>query len=375
MTNELLLSNCVIFEVESPAMSTRLGFLIIFATVSAVPLWAAPPVATSRCFEDLAQQICVPGIASTAVFSPPSKPFYFPAFEAAKFNKGAGFGGPNCFNSALIASGGLLETELRYVGSSEFELILQNNYRLVSEQERKPGDIVVFDAEGGRSHAAVLFGQNLIFQKKGFLRHYLYRIVPLDETMTDEPGEWVPGPFDQIPGSGETYLNSAPRAYYRIKDGVKSVGKFTELELQQLEVVAFLKRSVLMTASGWKVGRELGLVTEELIPRLVTEFSQLARHPSYEARLAFETLRSLGDQVFQSIEESHFSSNKMSENRRAQITAEICYAENGYLRELLPKLMKLSGKDSSPASVEAVVSKLRTMDRSACRMDLMAMLR
>ncbi|MGK5086772.1 hypothetical protein WDW86_04385 [Bdellovibrionota bacterium FG-2] len=363
-------SVCVIFVVEGLAMLRALSFILTAFLVLAAPLWAAAP---PRCFEDQGEQICVPSIESGAgLSSAPSAKFFYPAFIESKLNKGAGFSGPNCYHAALVATGALPESERRYIGSAEFELILQNSFRPVSEVERQPGDLVVFDAKASRSHAAVLFGRDLIFQKKGYLRHYLYRIVPLNETMSDEAGEWMPGPFDQGGGNHELYLNSAPRMFYRKKGGIGASGQ-VGAELPQLELVSFIKRAVLESAPAWKVGRELGLVTEELIPALVTEVSALSQSVSFEARLAYETLRSLGDQVFQSIEESHFSS-RLSENRRARINSEICFQENAYLRELVIKLLRLlrlSGREPSSASVEAVLVKLRAANRSECRINLL----
>ena len=69
---------------------------------------------------------------------------FLPSFAAKNFNLGAGFSGPNCYNTALVTTGGLPAGEVRYISSSEFEAILRLRYKRLAGPE--PGCHVTAEA-------------------------------------------------------------------------------------------------------------------------------------------------------------------------------------------------------------------------------------
>lgn len=289
---------------------------------------------------------------------------FLPSFAAKNFNLGAGFSGPNCYNTALVTTGGLPAGEVRYISSSEFEAILRLRYKRLAGPE--PGALVVFEPRSSREHAAVYLFDNLIFQKKGYNKGYDYRIVPLDESFASEPFEWKPNPFDgPAPVSGQL----ASWEFYRLVPGTPCQGSPEAEDALFVSTVEYLAAAVLKSAPQWEVGRELGMVTEHVLEEMLDRFKGYKNSRIAVVGLAYAKLRSLKDQVFQSIVETHFSSRYAS-SRVEKITADICVHYNGYFTGLLERVLRLVGRDASLQSVRALAEKVKAQPADKCSFKL-----
>ncbi len=290
----------------------------------------------------------------------------FGPFIESQFNHAAYFRGPNCYNTALIASGILPADQVIYVSPEEFEFYLKIYFEQVNNSDLLPGDLIVYDASASRGHVAFYLGAGLVFHKKGFLKNYLYRITGMYETSLVEEFEWRPSEYDTLAAPDFNWDNKSI-AVYRKKEFVENNSiNLDDKEMKALDLVSYISFHVLKNAPYWKVAKEMGIVTENLLTSLESEFSFLSKAPSEISRLAYFHLKSLSAQVFQSIEESHFSS---PHTRVSDVNEEYCYIENEYFSELVEKLLVIFD-ETGKSTKKLVLKELKKYDRQKCKINL-----
>ncbi len=291
---------------------------------------------------------------------------FFPEFVGTSFNSYANFSGPNCYNTALLSSGILPSKEVRYVSLREFEQFLETFY--IEHKEVKARDIVLFDAKSTRSHAAFYLYDGLIFHKKGYTKKYNYRIVPLQNVDKVEEGEWVPGPMDDIRYPLDEKLNEKPMAFFALKKELPNIKKdLSKDETNFIHAISYITDQLLQNAANWKVGKEMGVISEDVLSDLGQYFYTYSRSEKALLKLFYARIESLRDQINLSIRESHFSSRFAREDK---IYPEICFKDNKYLRGLIAKLMTLFDKTKSQENFEQVMKDLQATDTKACRFSL-----
>ncbi len=295
---------------------------------------------------------------------------YLPNFVVEKFNTRASFSGPNCYNTALIGSGFFDEDEIRYVSRDELKNYLKTFYRKVSSPQM--GDIVIYDDRGSQGHAALYLFDNLIFQKKGFLNSYLYRVGKISSVSEVEPGEWTPSPFDGMGPPMDMGIENKKMGFYRLRNDVYlNYDNLSANENQILDLIDFIGEQLLNFAGKWKVGYEMGLISEHLIPDLKKLLNTYGDRSDPVIQIYKGMLTSFQDQIYQSIHETHFSSRYADERR---INPQICYKNNSYLQKIIRSLLKFSGKSANAAAVNSVFSKLDSEDKVRCRISLVKMI-
>ena len=246
----------------------------------------------------------------------------FPSFISSRFNTLVNFSGPNCYNTSLLASGGLPADDIRYISLEEFDQILSLRYEEVSADEAKFGDIVVYDAKMSREHVALYLGQGMIFHKKGVMKGYGYRITGIDTAYDYEPGEWSESPVKMFLLPADTEVIKAPRAFYRLKSGDAPdilghpVARFIEQ----------VRTDLLESAPNWRVHKDFGIISEGTLSQ-AKKFVE--SHPIGDLnlqRLSVARVTSLRDQIYLSIDETLFRTPR-GMTRRDEIMSEFCYKE------------------------------------------------
>ncbi len=289
----------------------------------------------------------------------------FPSFIAETFNTQTNFSGPNCYNTALLASGGLERSEVRYVSLAEFDQILAMQYTSIDEKEARFGDVLVYDAKFSREHAALYLGDGLIFQKKAIQKGYGYRIAKIDAAYDPEPGEWEPSPFKLLLTPPDTAAIMAPRAFYR-RNSVPTalpVGPITS-------IINRFNAGVLKSAPYWSIHKDLGMIIESISSTLRREFRNLKDSKISTDRLAIARLESLSDQIFLSIDETLYST-PFGATRNVSLKEQFCYDESSqFLAGLAADVTALYRPEAAITSAEwqAVLAKMKTYDRSKCDM-------
>lgn len=283
----------------------------------------------------------------------------FEGFIQQMFNRPGYFHGPNCYNTALISSGIMSKKSVRYVSPEEFEAILKANFVRVSSPEYR--DIVVFDANGSRGHAAFYLGDNLIFHKKSHGIKYHYRITTIEKAGVVEENEWIPGPFDDLSDQMKwPELGSLPRAHYRIQSKT-----LPTLDKRLDRIVSRIEAKLVVDLKTWAIGKKWGMVGEYLLQDLV-KYAESLNTDNYTRGI----LISLNDQIFTMIEEVYFKSSRRSPE---SVMKEICLpAEKEQLFGLIKELGKLLMKNDE--SIQGVLEQLEAQDRSTCRLRPMALL-
>ena len=274
----------------------------------------------------------------------------FTGFIEQMFNQPGGVHGPNCYNTALIASGLMSVNQKRYVSPEEFEEVLRNNFTQVSNAHYK--DLIVFDAKSSRGHAAFYLGDNLVFHKKSYATHYFYRIVETEKVGMVEENEWRPGPVDDSSLQMDwPRLGSLPREYYRLvsKRNVPRNPKLAPL-LTKLE-------NLLQTdLNSWAISRKWGMTGEYLLEDIL-QFAKSEKMDKYTIGL----LLSLKDQVYIMLEEVNFKRSRSV----SRVLEEICIPEQKeQLFDLIRDFGRVLNKDSR--RVEEVISQLKNQDVSRC---------
>ena len=296
----------------------------------------------------------------------------FPPFIAETFNTQPNFSGPNCYNTALLASGGIDRTEVRYVSLAEFDQILAMQYTSIDESEARFGDVLVYDANFSREHAALYLGDGLIFQKKAIQKGYGYRIAKIDAAYDPEPGEWEPSPFSLLLTPPNTEAIMAPRAFYRRNSMPTALpdGPITR-------IINRFNASVLKSAPNWSIHKDLGMIAESIGPILRREFRDLKDSKISTDRLAIARLESLSDQIFLSIDETLYST-PFGATRNISLKEEFCYDESStFLAGLASDVTALYRPEAAITSAEwqAVLAKMKTYDRSKCDMPFLAIVK
>lgn len=281
-------------------------------------------------------------------------------------NKNANFSGPNCYQAALLSAGALNPEDVRYISPEEFEAILSLHFKKV--ESPAPGDVVVYEANFGRGHAAFLLADGMVFHKKSFNKNYRYRILPLEEVGVIEADEWVPSPWEDFSPWTEINIGKTPKAYYRA-DASKLAPTPTAEEVSLKNLSAHLQAQILIDGPNWRVGKNMGLGMEVFLNTALSHVKQTTQN-----KLIVGRLTSLKDQVFMSIEETHFSNRNLSERRANEIKEEICFPDNEFLDQTIRLTANLFQKD--PEQVLSLSKeKLKTIDRKKCNFDLFSFIK
>lgn len=294
------------------------------------------------------KKIFIPKLSSREVLSAHPR---LTGFIQTKFNRPGDFHGPNCYNTALITSGLYSQDRLRYVSPEEFEAVLKSNFNKVSSAQYQ--DLVVFDANHSRGHAAFYLGDELIFHKKSHATHYFYRITHLSQAGVVEENEWFPGPVDD---SSEQMnwpeLGRLPLSYYRLKS--KTSPKF---DPRLAALVTKIESLLLNDLRVWAIGKHWGLSGEYLLEALLKHARDLQTDSYTEG-----VIISLKDQLYTMIEEVYFKRARSS----SRVTEQLCLPERtdqlfGLMREM-GKVLKLDS-----LKVEEMLVNLQRQDLSKCR--------
>ena len=295
------------------------------------------------------QQVLIPKLDSKVPLSSHPR---FQGFISNMFNRAGDFHGPNCYNTAFIASGIFSQDKNRYVSPEEFEAILKTNFDKVDHPEYK--DILVMDAKSSRGHASFYLGDNLIFHKKSFGTQYHYRITDLTEAGVVEENEWTPGPMDDSsaqmnwPELGKLALEA-----YRLK-----FLKLPPLDPKYENLIISIESALLSDLKSWSIGRKWGITGEYLLEDLLVYLRKAKTDKLTEGLVI-----SLKDQIYIFLEEVYFKSTRSSSN----ILEELCVPEHKeQLFSLIKDLGKVFGK--SDDKIAAVLKKIEDQDKSLCRL-------
>jgi hypothetical protein len=287
---------------------------------------------------------------------------FLPPLASRMFNKSAGFSGPNCYHTALVASGLLNGSRPRHVAKQEFDTYLSAYFDKVPQPQA--GDIIVYDASRSRDHVAFYLFDDLIYHKKGYKRGYRYRVTEMHRAFEAEAFEWHPQ--DEFPNTDNAELQAKDRAYYRRRP-TSATPAPTSAEQAMITIIDFFTNTTAEYAPNSKVGDVMGTISEPLIQDLNSLFEPLKSSPSLEARLAYGRLVSTKDQFFESIDETLYASPFAEPSR---INLHFCYQENTYLTEMVAKISGyLLGRTPTNTEVTSIIeTKVKTLKRETCRL-------
>lgn len=298
------------------------------------PASARPAIVQPKSKAELELAAANPGAAIVSISA------FLPANAAALFNREPNFGGPNCFNAALIAAGFMEPGKLRHVGNPEAEQMLSMYFKQVSPSALNPGDVLVLN---GGDHGAYYLGGGLIFHKKSYLKQHIYRIARLEKAYYPEPNEWKPGPFD-----GGSPFNSAEEIKkteaWRPTGAQYGYGQASADETRKVDTILFLTGHIEKEAPNWRLAKNLGYFTERLLENLVSDWSAMAKSPNPVLKAYYYRLASFRDQANQSIETELLSSPHAQSNAY-NILKGVWLPRNDYSRELVGRLLEIYGKD------------------------------
>jgi hypothetical protein len=294
------------------------------------------------------KEIFVPKLESTQALTSHPR---FTGFIQQMFNRPGDFHGPNCYNTALIASGYFSVKNKRYVSPEEFEGILKADFNQVSAPEYK--DLIVFDAKSSRGHAAFYLGDNLIFHKKSFGTQYHYRIVEVDNAGVVEENEWVPGIMeDSTAQMNWPELGNLPKNYFRRNSGS------VQLDHRLAPLIKKMEEAMLVDLKTWAIGRKWGMTGEYFLEDLM-KYAKTLKTDKYTEGV----LISLKDQIYIMLEEVYFKNARSAE----KVLEEICIPEQ---KEALFGFIKEFGKllSTDAHKIESVLKALDEQDKSRCRL-------
>jgi hypothetical protein len=273
-----------------------------------------------------------------------------------------GFDGPDCFNTALLATGVLPFEDVRYVDSEEFEFLLSRYFDPVKGKPQI-GDLVLYGASDSRDHAAVYIGDGRVFHKKDWHGAYEYRVVGIDRVSAHDPGDDRPRrPEDKIPSWDQAAVRD--RAYFRRKPSPAPLEIPPELVPTE-QVLSYVHGAVLESGPRWKVGETLGIVTENLMGSIWSRLSEESASGPAETALTV-LAKSLVFQLEQSIDAEHFRSIYAQANPEP-IRREIYFKDNEFLRKLIRLVGEMEGVEPD---VDGVIARLEA-DRPTRRMSLL----
>lgn len=285
----------------------------------------------------------------------------FPEAVRQNFNRLKNFSGPNCYATALMASGLLREDELLYVGLDELQLYFEHYFTEVDQP--RFGDVVLYDVKGAKDHAAFYLLDDLVFHKKGYRKGYAFRIAPLTRVFAAEPFEWKPSPVDDEQAKDDPGFGEKPKKFYRLRDPAAASAPQGK-EAAAIAVINHIAEQMKVATSRWSVPRDMGTMIEGAITALLKEFRFLAASPSFEARLAYERLHSLESQAFQVIDETLYTSDRADPDK---INEQNCLVENEFLNALFKKFYFYRHQtEADAAQITKMLEETRAMDRKSC---------
>jgi hypothetical protein len=328
-------------------------FLLILSSSNC--LWA------TICYPYQSGEACIPAISSREpiAFQQTATPSW-PMAIWKLFNQSANYSGPNCYNAVLVATEVFPIKAIRYVAPSEFESWLLHYF----DQVDSPllGDIVVYEAQGPRGHAAFYLGDDLVFHKKSYPKGFLYRITKMEDVGLVELNEWMPGRFDTIIGGLDEGIGKTPKAFYRRKKIAESY-KYNKTETLWQRLLELVETELVHTGPNWSVGKQMGLLVENTLVRLHQLAKEQKLHPHLVAKL-----ESLKDQVFQSLEENYYAEVR-SQRRIDEINAEICYPKSSFNQKFILELIRVLKVDAEEV-MPKLTDRLSQMDLVKCRNNL-----
>lgn len=290
---------------------------------------------------------------------------FFPVAVRNNLNRLKNFSGPNCFATALMASGLLEEDELLYVGLDELQLYFDHYFAKVSEP--RFGDIIHYDVQGSKDHAAFYVLDGLVFHKKGYRKGYGYRMTELTKVFVADPFEWRPSPFDSHQPKDDASFGEKPKRYYRrlAPDAVAPSPTPSPKEAAAVAVVNHIDAQMKHSAPHWSVHKDMGTMMESAIRGLVDELAFLKNSAAFDAKLAYERLRSLESQAFQSIDDSLYTSPRADE---AEINEKYCIPDNEFLSGLLTKYyVYRHGAQPDANALGKMMADVNSIERKTCR--------
>lgn len=274
----------------------------------------------------------------------------FNSFIQTYFNKPGPFHGPNCYNTALIASGYLNQKNIRYISPEEFEEILKVGFKEVTVPSFK--DIIVFDAKSSRGHVGYYLGDNLVFHKKSYATHYHYRISTLRYVGRVEENEWQPGPVDDSSlQMNWPELGQLPQKYYRLKSDKKPL-----LEKNLAALINSIEAALLKDLGQWSIAKKWGMAGEYFLEDLIT-YAKTVKANNY----TIAVLISLKDQVYTMLEEVNFKNARNPQ----RVMSELCVPEQTeQLFQLIREFGKIHKKSSN--EMELLLNELKNQDSLRC---------
>lgn len=274
-------------------------------------------------------------------------------FIKAKFNQPGDFHGPNCYNTALIASGAFTSKQIRYVSPEEFEAILAQLYSPL--MQATPDSLVVFDSKSSRAHAGFYLGDGLVFHKKSFGTQYHYRVAPMLEVGVPEKKEWVPSPME---GSQNQFLwpelGKLPQTFYRLNR------KTLTFQSQFSGVLKRLDAFLLVDLGQWAIAKKWGLVGQNLLE----DYLSLIKNQADP--LTKGMLISYKDQLNLYFEELHYKNSRSYE----RTTAQICLPESVDQLKLVFKEVATNLR-WTPEQMEAKWTQVLGQDKARCTVRLL----
>lgn len=271
---------------------------------------------------------------------------------AKKFNRPGDFHGPNCYNTALIASGVMKNDQIRYVSPEEFEAILKTHFSLVNQGQS--GDVVVMDARASRGHAALYLGDNLIFHKKSYGTQYHYRITSLELAGVVEKNEWIPSPIE---GSINQFvwpeLGKLPTAYYRpMKKNISLAPKY-------INEMKLLDQQLTQDLGQWAIAKKWGIVGLHMLEDYLHRVKPSADPITVGMLISFK------DQLSLYFDELHYKKSRSYE----RTTEDICLPQDSQNLGIIFQRLAAS-IDISRADMEAKWKKVMEQDRRKCQLRL-----
>jgi hypothetical protein len=274
----------------------------------------------------------------------------FSPFIKNTFNKPGPFHGPNCYNTALIASGYTEAKAVRYVSPEEFEEVLKVGFKSVSTPQFK--DVIVFDAKSSRGHAAFYLGDDLIFHKKSYGTHYHYRITSIENAGVVEENEWTPGIIDDSSlQMNWPELGKLPQSYYRLQSKLKP-----KLEPKLASLILKMEEALLKDLGSWAIARKWGMSGEYFLEDLLV-YAKNIKANAY----TIAVLTSLKDQVYIMLEEVNFKNAR----NPSKVMKELCVPEEKQqLFDFIADFGKVLGKKTE--NIHQTLQALEQQDRTRC---------
>ncbi|MFY7992741.1 MAG: hypothetical protein ACOVP4_05560 [Bacteriovoracaceae bacterium] len=274
----------------------------------------------------------------------------FSSFLKSTFNKPGPFHGPNCYNTALIASGYSQAEAVRYVSPEEFEEVVKVAFKQVENPTYK--DIIVFDAKSSRGHAAFYLGDDLIFHKKSYGTQYHYRMTNIEKAGVVEENEWTPGIMDDSSlQMNWPELGKLSQNYYRLHSKLKP-----KLEPKLASLILKMEEALLKDLGSWAIARKWGMSGEYFLEDLLV-YAKNIKANAY----TIAVLTSLKDQVYIMLEEVNFKNAR----NPSKVMRELCVPEEKQqLFDFIKDFGKVLGKKTE--NIHQTLQALEQQDRTRC---------